>query len=179
MHTQNLLIRGMLVVNLVFSATMISFPNLGHAQEQKNKNLGIWHQRLDEAYKLKEQAEKIFKKDMENAEKHRKQAVSDLEGDIQRAKDRVKNAEQGDFDAAISDAIEIKKEATIRYNRKLAEVDKLKSDASRRYSSNLKKVREKVDAIGLDAERKIDQEEAKVKSIVEGKKTPVTPPPPC
>ncbi len=130
----------------------------------KNDATTRYNNKLAEVEKLKS--------NFAHAEMVKNQAKSDFDKDIQRAKDRVQNAEPEDFDAAISDAIKIKNDATTRYNNKLAEVEKLKSKADKRFSSNLAKAKEKVDAIGLDAEKKFDQDEANIKSLVYDKKAP-------
>jgi len=172
MKIQNPIIRGMFAVNLVFSATIISYSNQGYAQEQSihDEAITAWNKDIAEAQQLKEQAHQKLKKDMAHVETLKKQADADLENEMQRAKNRVQNAENEEFDAAISDAKKIKNDAVTRYNHKLAEAEKLKSEASRRFVSNLDKARKKVDTIGQDAKRKFDQEETKVKSLVDGHK---------
>lgn len=57
-----------------------------------------------------------------------------------------------------------------QYNNKLAEAEKIESKATAKFVNDLDKARKKIDAIGQDAKRKFDQEEAKVKSLVEGHK---------
>ena len=88
-------ILGTFAVNLVFSAIMISIPMQSYAQETNNKDqaASVWHESINDAYQLKAQGHQILKKDLAHAETVKNQVKADFDKDIQRAKDRVQNAE--------------------------------------------------------------------------------------
>jgi len=171
MKIQNPLITGMFAINMVLTVTVTSFPVPAYSQEQIHRAEDDWDDAMQEAHQLKEKASLKFNRDLEHAETIKKQAITDLEKDMQYARDKVNNAKQKEINTAIVEARKIKSKTLVQFDHELARAHKLKQDASDRFETDLSIAEKKATALKTLADKKIDNEEVKIKSLTDSNKT--------